>query len=72
MRDLRRQLDEWAKRAPGLPNGDAIAEAAKKLRDQVLEVEKELVVPDMRPGWADNINNGVRLLDKLSSITEVI
>jgi photosystem II stability/assembly factor-like uncharacterized protein len=72
MRDLRRQLDEWAKRAPGLPNGDTIAEAAKKLRDQVLEVEKELVVPDMRPGWADNINNGVRLLDKLSSITEVI
>ncbi|HEU5090895.1 MAG TPA: glycosyl hydrolase, partial [Roseiflexaceae bacterium] len=72
MRDLRQQLDGWAKRVTGAANGEAIADTATKLRDKVLEIEKELLVPDLRPGWADNINNGVRLLAKLSSVGEVV
>jgi photosystem II stability/assembly factor-like uncharacterized protein len=72
MRDLRGQLDGWAKRAEGLANGKAIAEAAKALKDKVLEVEKKLLVPDLRSGWADNLNHGTRQLEKLNTLTGAI
>jgi photosystem II stability/assembly factor-like uncharacterized protein len=72
MRDLRQQLDGWSKRAEGLENGAAIAAAAKALRDKVLEVEKTLLIPDLRPGWADNYNAGVRLLEQLVSLPGAI
>lgn len=72
MRDLRQQLDGWAKRAEGQPRGKEVAEAAAALRDKVLEVEKTLLIPNLRPGWADNLNNGVRLLEKLAGLTAVI
>ncbi|HWQ12414.1 MAG TPA: glycosyl hydrolase [Roseiflexaceae bacterium] len=72
MRDLRAQLDGWAKRAEALPNGKGVAEAAAKLKGQVLEVEKALLVPDLRPGWGDAGNTGTRLLEKLISLTAVV
>ncbi|NJN18441.1 MAG: glycosyl hydrolase [Oscillochloris sp.] len=72
MRGLRGQLDGWAKRAGGLPNGPAVAEAATALRDKVLEIEKTLQVPDLRSGWADNLNEGTRLLDKLQGLAPVL
>jgi hypothetical protein len=68
MRDLRQQLDGWSKRVEGLENGKPIAEAAKALKDKALKVEKQLVIPDLRPGWADNLNQGVRLLEQLVSL----
>ncbi len=72
MRDLRAQLDGWAKRTATLPDGAPIAAQAKALREKVLEIEKQLLVPDLRPGWADNLNQGVRLLEKLVNLTEVV
>jgi hypothetical protein len=72
MRDLRGQLDGWAKRAKALAGGEDVATAAATLRDKVLEVEKTLLVPDLRPGWADNLNQGVRLLGKITALPPVI
>jgi photosystem II stability/assembly factor-like uncharacterized protein len=72
MRDLRAQLDGWAKRAETLPDGAPVAAQAKALRERVLEIEKHLLVPDLRPGWADNLNHGVRLLEKLMNVAEVV
>jgi photosystem II stability/assembly factor-like uncharacterized protein len=72
MRDLRGQLDGWATRAASLPNGKPVTEAAKQLKDKVLEIEKTLLVPDLRPGWADNLNQGVRLLEKLLQLPWVV
>jgi hypothetical protein len=72
MRDLRGQLDGWATRAASLPNGKPIADAARQLKDKVLEIEKTLLIPDLRPGWADNLNQGVRLLDKLLQLPSVV
>jgi hypothetical protein len=72
MRDLRAQLDGWAKRAETLPDGAQVAAQAKALRAKVLEIEQHLLVPDLRPGWADNLNHGVRLLEKLTSLAEVV
>jgi photosystem II stability/assembly factor-like uncharacterized protein len=71
MRDLRVQLDGWAKRADKLDKGDEIATHAEVLRDLVLEIEKTILVPDLRDGWADRINNGTRLLEKLTSLPAV-
>ncbi len=68
MRELRGQLDGWAKRAAGTP----LAESATALKGRVLEIEKHLLVPDLRSGWADNFNNGVRLLDKLHGLISVV
>jgi hypothetical protein len=68
MRDLRAQLDGWEKRTKERDSASEIAESAKSLREKVLEIEKPLQVPDLRPGWADNLNQGVRLLDKLSAL----
>ena len=71
MRDLRAQLDGWANRTRERDGGAEIAAAAETLRDKVLEVEKTLQIPDLRPGWADNFNQGVRLLDKLAGLSAV-
>lgn len=72
MRDLRAQLDGWAKRAEALPEGAPIAAQAKALREKVLEIEKQLLIPDLRPGWADSLNQGVRLLEKLVNVALVV
>lgn len=72
MRELRAQLDGWAKRAETLPEGAAVVEQAKALKEKVLEIEKQLLIPDLRPGWADNLNQGVRLLEKLNSVAAVV
>ena len=41
-------------------------------REQVLEIEKTILVPDLRAGWADSINAGVRLFDKLDNIPTAV
>jgi photosystem II stability/assembly factor-like uncharacterized protein len=72
MRDLRQQLDGWAKRTATLPGGDAISATAAQLKAQVLEVESALVVPDLRPGWGDVGMAGTRLLDKVLALAPVV
>ncbi|MBA3943270.1 MAG: glycosyl hydrolase [Herpetosiphonaceae bacterium] len=72
MRDLRAQLDGWRKRMAGQANGAGIAETATKLYDQVLEIEKTFQVPDLRPGWADNLNAGARLLEQIAALPPVV
>ncbi|MFL5807662.1 MAG: WD40/YVTN/BNR-like repeat-containing protein [Roseiflexaceae bacterium] len=72
MRDLRGQLDGWSKRVEGLPNGKPIAEAAAALKEKVLAVEKTFLLPDLRPGWADNLNQGVRLLEQLVALPSAV
>jgi photosystem II stability/assembly factor-like uncharacterized protein len=72
MRDLRAQLDGWAKRTKERDGGAEVATAAEALRERVLEIEQTLLVPDLRPGWADNLNHGVRLLAKLSALSPAV
>ncbi len=68
MRDLRGQLDGWSARAEGLPSGKPIAAAAKALKEQVLEIEKTILLPDVRLGWIGSYNQGVRLLEQLAEL----
>ena len=68
LRDLRSQLGGWAKRA----GDDSLKTKASELKERVLELEKTLAMPDMRPGWPDSMNSGVRLLDKLIALIPVV
>src|SRR5215207_1037724 len=68
MRDLRAQLDGWAKRTRERDGGAAVATAAETLREAVLELEKSLLVPELRSNW-EAYNYGVRLLAKLVALS---
>lgn len=68
MRDLRAQLDGWTKRTRDRDGGAEVATAAEALRETVLELEKTLVVPELRSEW-EAYNHGVRLLGKLTALS---
>ena len=70
MRDLRGQLDGWSKRTK--ESDETISKAADELKEKVLEIEKTLLVPDLRAGWGDNYNTGVRLRAQLSGLTGAV
>ena len=69
MRDARAQLKGWRERLAGLESAAGIIDAAKALEEQVLDVEKELMVPDTRAGWPDAMNAGDRLAAQLSNLS---
>jgi len=68
MRDLRAQLDGWARRTRDRDGGAEVATAAETLRDGILELEKTLLVPELRSNW-EAYNYGVRLLGKLIALS---
>lgn len=67
MRDLRQQLQQWAQRVEG-----ELLERIQDLHAKILACESQLAVPDLRPGWPDNINAGVRLLAQLSGLIAIV
>ena len=69
MRDARAQLKGWRERLAGLDSAAGIIEAAKSLEEQILEVEKELMIPETRAGWPDAMNHGDRLATQLSNLS---
>jgi photosystem II stability/assembly factor-like uncharacterized protein len=71
MRSLRGQFDGWAKRTKERDGGAEVATAAEELRDAVLEIEKTLLVPDLRSDW-DSHNHGSRLLEKLTALSDAV
>jgi hypothetical protein len=68
MRDLRTQLDGWVRRTRERDWGAQVATAAETLREAVLELEKTLLVPELRSNW-EAYNYGVRLLAKLIALS---
>jgi hypothetical protein len=72
MRDDRSQLDVLAKRTKERDGAGEIPGAADEIRERVLELEKLLAVPDLRAGWADGINAGARLFEKLWGLPDVV
>ena len=72
MRDVRGQLAGLAERTKEREGAGEISAAADEIREHVLELEKRLAVPDLRPGWADGINAGARLFEKLAGLTDAV
>ncbi len=68
MRDLRGQLADWDKRAKTREGGTDFASAADRLREQILEIESAIAVPDLRPGWGDRNNAGTKLMAQLAGV----
>lgn len=71
-RDVRAQLDGWHKRLARNPETAALAQEAAELRARVLEAEKALHVPDVKPGWPGQMNHGTKLLAKLGGIADAV
>jgi photosystem II stability/assembly factor-like uncharacterized protein len=72
MRDVRAQLDGWHKRLGRDAATAHLATEAKALYDKVLEVEKEIQVPDLKPGWPGQMNHGTKLFAKLGAIADAV
>jgi hypothetical protein len=71
-RDMRAQLDGWHKRLARNPETAALAAEAAALRDKVLEMEKSIQMPDLKPGWPGQMNHGTKLMAKLSGIADAV
>ncbi len=71
MRDLRTQLKAWEERATTVSKGKKAVAAITALHDKVLDIEQTILMPDLRAGWADGINSGSRLFDKLINLPAV-
>lgn len=69
MRRIRAQLDGWTTRL----NGNAeLADRARELQDKILEIEKPLLVPNLKRGWRGMLNQGTQLTRKLAELTSVV
>ena len=69
MRRLRKQLAAL-KEHPGLAG--ELAEEAGALHERVLEIEKVLMLPDLKPGWPGFLNHGQQLTRKIAALTSVV
>lgn len=72
MRLIRKQLDSWAERLGKGDSTSELGEQAKSLKEQVLEIEKVLVYPDLPGGWAGRLNKGMQTLRKLVALPSVV
>jgi photosystem II stability/assembly factor-like uncharacterized protein len=71
IRDLRRQLDEIARRAKDQPGGKAIVDAGKALNDKLTAVEEELYQTKNQSGQ-DPLNFPIKLNNKLAALASVV
>ena len=69
MRQLRTRLNVLAERADV---DEETTGQARELHERVLEIEKVLMLPDLKPGWPGFLNHGVQLARKLAVLTAVV
>lgn len=72
MRRVRGQLVALAERLEAGGEGRAeLAAEARAVAARALDIEKTILIPDLRSGWGDSINAGVRLFERLLGVPEV-
>ena len=67
LRDVRRQVEDWQKRAQGQPNAGKITEAAKALSAKLTEIE-ETLYQTKNQSSQDPLNFPIRLNNKLAAL----
>jgi len=72
MRRLRKQLDGWAQRLDGDDSTKALATTARDLKEKILDIEKILMYPDLKPGWPGMANHGIQLTRQLAALPSVV
>ena len=71
IRDLKKQLQGWSKRLKDHDRGEAVAEAAKALKEKLEAVENALVQVELK-SMGDALNYREMLIEKLSSLPSVV
>ena len=69
---LRKQLRELAERLHKDGANTELADRAKSLEEQISEIEKLLLYPDLPAGWAGRLNYGLQSLRKLAELPTVV
>ncbi|MCI0390455.1 MAG: glycosyl hydrolase [Acidobacteria bacterium] len=71
IRDIRRQVDDYAKRVAGQPNSQPIADAAKSLNAKLASIEEELYQTKNQSNQ-DPLNYPIKLNNKLAALAGVV
>ena len=71
LRSVKRQVDEWTRRAAGHSSADAVSEAASVLRAKLSAIENNLVQVDFK-GERDRFHLPARLNHKLADLAGVV
>ena len=72
MRSARSQLSNLAERLSKSDDSANLADRATALKERVLEIEKQILVPDLPTGWAGRLNHGTGPLRRLSALPPVV
>ena len=72
MYKLRSQLRTLSERLAKDDSTAQLAQQAQSLEEQLLNIEKVLLYPDLPDGWAGRLNNGMQVLRKLVSLPQVV
>jgi len=72
MRRYRSQLGDLADRLGKSDDASDLAERATALKDEVLEMEKVLLIPDLPGGWAGRLNQGTQAINRLIALPAVV
>ncbi|MCY3834328.1 MAG: glycosyl hydrolase [Chloroflexi bacterium] len=72
MRRQRDQLKRLAERLAAADEHKDLAAKASALRDQILEIETGILIPDLPEGWAGRLNQGTDPLRRLSALPSVV
>jgi photosystem II stability/assembly factor-like uncharacterized protein len=71
LRDVKKQVDELAKRVADLPNGKAIADAAKPLNQKLTAIEEELL-QTKNEGSQDALNFPPKLNNQIATLSGAV
>jgi hypothetical protein len=75
LRSVRQQVEDWSRRATGVPNGqgaaEAIGKAAREIKEKLTAIEEELIQSRAQV-QQDQLNFPSRLNAKLSALTSVV
>jgi photosystem II stability/assembly factor-like uncharacterized protein len=71
LRSIRRQVEEWERRAKGQSGEEAIHKAAEPLKQQLTAIEDELIQAKAK-SRQDALNYGIRLNAKLAGLSMVV
>ena len=71
IRELRRQLTDWERRADGYPQQQAVADAAKPITEQLTAIEEELIQVKAK-NRSDTLDHPIKLNAKLAYLIGVV
>lgn len=72
MRSRRAQLKSLSERLSQSDESADLAERASALREAILDIEKRILIPDLREGWPGRVNSGTDPLRRLSALPSVV